>query len=220
MRSWAFAKIRLISYVRPSVLDLTDERCEIVVPLSWRTRNHLRSMYFGALCTGADAAAALIGLNASRKAGGRIAIVFKDMQAEFVKRAEDDVHFVVEQGREILKLGRKGRRLGRAGEPARSRRRHGAEALGLRARRPLHADPLGETPDEVSSRHGPIIDLEARPRLDRSRPRPSQSQPMRQLPLEQGERTSAASTSRGKVRGKSGAPKSLIFHRERRRRGG
>jgi acyl-coenzyme A thioesterase PaaI-like protein len=104
LRLWAFKKIRLISYVRPSVVELTDERCEIVVPLSWRTRNHLRSMYFGALCTGADAAAALIGLKASEKAGGKTAIIFKDMRAEFLKRAEADVHFACEQGREILAL--------------------------------------------------------------------------------------------------------------------
>jgi acyl-coenzyme A thioesterase PaaI-like protein len=98
------AKIRLISYVRPRVVDLTDERCEIVVPLSWRTRNHLRSMYFGALCTGADAAAALAALRASRRAGGRVAVVFKDVQAEFLKRAEADVHFACDQSREILTL--------------------------------------------------------------------------------------------------------------------
>ena len=104
MRAWAFAKIRLISYVRPRVLELSAERCEIVVPLSWRTRNHLRSMYFGALCTGADAAAALAGIEASRKAGGRVAVIFKDMRAEFLKRAEADVHFACEQGREIRDL--------------------------------------------------------------------------------------------------------------------
>ena len=104
LRLWAFKKIRLIAYVRPRVVDLTDERCEIVLPLSRRTRNHLGSMYFGALCTGADAAAALIGLRASRKAGGLIAVIFKDMQAEFFKRAEADVHFACEQGREISQL--------------------------------------------------------------------------------------------------------------------
>ena len=104
LRTWAFAKIRLISYVRTRVVDVTDERCEIVVPLSWRTRNHLRSMYFGALCIGADAAAALIGLRASRNAGGRVAVIFKDMQAEFLKRAEADVHFACEEGREISEL--------------------------------------------------------------------------------------------------------------------
>jgi len=104
LRAWAFRNIRLISYVRPRVVDLTAERCEIVLPLSWRTRNHLRSMYFGALCTGADAAAALIGLQASRAAGGRVAVIFKDMRAEFFKRAEADVHFSCEQGREITSL--------------------------------------------------------------------------------------------------------------------
>lgn len=104
LRSWAFWKIRLISFVRPRVVDLTDERCEIRVPLNWRTRNHLGSMYFGALCTGADTAAALIGLKASQRAGGRIAILFKDVQAEFLKRPEADVHFTCEQGREILQL--------------------------------------------------------------------------------------------------------------------
>ena len=104
LRFWAFAKIRLISYVKPRVVDLTDERCEIVVPLSWRTRNHLRSMYFGALCTGADAAAALAALRASQRTGGRIAVVFKDVRAEFFKRAEADVHFACDQSREILAL--------------------------------------------------------------------------------------------------------------------
>jgi hypothetical protein len=107
LRIWAFRKIRLISYVRPRVIDLTDERCEIVVPLSWRTRNHLRSMYFGALCTGADAAVALAALRVSRTAGSRIGVIFKDMQAEFVKRAEGDVHFACDQGTEILALIRK-----------------------------------------------------------------------------------------------------------------
>jgi hypothetical protein len=64
-------------------------------------------MYFGALCTGADAAAALIGLEASRAAGGRISVIFKDVAAEFLKRAEADVHFACEQGREIRELLRR-----------------------------------------------------------------------------------------------------------------
>jgi acyl-coenzyme A thioesterase PaaI-like protein len=107
LRAWAFTKIRLISYVRPRVVEMNDGRCEIVVPLSWRTRNHLRSMYFGALCTGADAAVAVAALRVSRTAGSRIGVIFKDMQAEFVKRAEGDVHFACDQGTEILALIRK-----------------------------------------------------------------------------------------------------------------
>src|SRR5256885_16138001 len=88
LRAWAFAKIRLISYVRPVVVELTDERCEIRIPLGWRTRNHLGSMYFGALCTGADAAAAVIGLKAVERQRERFSNLFKDVRAEFFKRAE------------------------------------------------------------------------------------------------------------------------------------
>ena len=36
--------------------------------------------------------------------GGRVAVIFKDMRAEFLKRAEADVHFAVDQGREIVAL--------------------------------------------------------------------------------------------------------------------
>lgn len=104
LRLWALTKIPLIAWVRPSVLELTEERCEIRVPLSRRTRNHLGSMYFGALCTGADAAAALIGLKVSQGLGGKIAVIFKDVRAEFLKRAEADVHFSCGQGREIRQL--------------------------------------------------------------------------------------------------------------------
>jgi len=104
LRLWAFRKIRMISYVRPTVVELTDERCEIRIPLSWRTRNHLRSMYFGALCTGADAAAAVIGLLAVERQSDRFSILFKDVRGEFFKRAEGDTNFVCEQGNEILAL--------------------------------------------------------------------------------------------------------------------
>jgi len=104
LRAWAFKNIRLIAYVRPTVVEWTDERCEIRVALDRRTRNHLRSMYFGALWTGADAAAAMIGLKASQKTGGRISFIFKDARAEFLKRPEADVHFICAQGRQIQQL--------------------------------------------------------------------------------------------------------------------
>lgn len=104
LRLWALAKIPMIAWVRPKVVALSDARCELRVPLSRRTRNHLGSMYFGALCTGADAAAALAGLKASQALGNRIAFVFKDVHGEFFKRPEADVHFSCTQGREIREL--------------------------------------------------------------------------------------------------------------------
>ena len=87
-----------------SVVAMDGERCVLRVPLTRRTRNHLGSMYFGALCTGADAAAALLGFRLLRERKGRISVIFKDVRAEFLKRAEADVHFACEQGREIRAL--------------------------------------------------------------------------------------------------------------------
>jgi acyl-coenzyme A thioesterase PaaI-like protein len=109
---WARARIPMIAWVRPFVVSLTEERCEIRIPLSWRTRNHLGSMYFGALWTGADAAAALIGLKVSEELSQDISFIFKDAQAEFLKRPEADVHFVCDQGREIRQLFEKARASG------------------------------------------------------------------------------------------------------------
>ena len=94
----------MIAWVRPIVVAQTDERCEIRIPLSWRTRNHLGSMYFGALWTGADAAAALTGLKVAQELSEKVSFIFKDAQGEFLKRPEADVHFSCEQGREIRQL--------------------------------------------------------------------------------------------------------------------
>ena len=44
LRLWSFRKIRLVSRVEPSVVELTEDRCEIALPLNWRTRSHLRSI--------------------------------------------------------------------------------------------------------------------------------------------------------------------------------
>ncbi len=110
LRVWAFRNIRLLSFIRPSVVELSEERCVIRVRLNRRTRNHLGSMYFGALCTGADAAGALLALRAVEGSGARFSILFKDVRAEFLRRAEGDVHFSCEQGREIREL------LGRAAQ--------------------------------------------------------------------------------------------------------
>jgi acyl-coenzyme A thioesterase PaaI-like protein len=104
LRLWAWRSIRLIGWVRPRVIAMDGERCVLRIPLTRRTRNHLGSMYFGALWTGADAAAALLGFQLLRARKSRISVIFKDARAEFVRRPEADVDFACEQGREIREL--------------------------------------------------------------------------------------------------------------------
>ena len=104
LRLYALAKIPLIALVRPRLLAADAERCVVRLPLTWLTRNHLRSMYFGALSIGADVAGGLIVMNLIRRRRSRVAFLFKDFHADFLKRAEGAVVFTCHDGRLLREL--------------------------------------------------------------------------------------------------------------------
>ena len=104
LRFFAYMKIPMLAYLRPKVVQLDESRCVIRLPLNNRSRNHLRSMYFGALCAGADLAGGLAAMRLIRKSAPKVAFVFKDFDAQFLKRAEGDVLFTCEDGVSMLDL--------------------------------------------------------------------------------------------------------------------
>lgn len=104
VRLWGLRNVFLLWFVRPRILELSGERCVVKIPLTWRTKNHLKSMYFGALCIGADIAGGLMAFDMATKSRVRISFVFKDVTGRFLKRAEGDVHFTNEDGRVIRAL--------------------------------------------------------------------------------------------------------------------
>lgn len=60
---WRFGhfKVPMIGYLKPRIIKLDDTEIIICLPLNRRSRNHLNSMYFGALSVGADLAGGLHG---------------------------------------------------------------------------------------------------------------------------------------------------------------
>ncbi|MEK6705389.1 MAG: DUF4442 domain-containing protein [Bdellovibrionota bacterium] len=108
LRSFGFLKIPLLFYLSPVVEELTAKRCVIRIPLRWRSKNHLGSMYFGALAAGADCAGGFMAMrlihDEEKKSGKTISLVFKDFKAEFIKRPESDVYFVCDDGQAIRDL--------------------------------------------------------------------------------------------------------------------
>ena len=115
LRAFGFLKIPLLFAVGPKVVELSDERIVLRIPLNRKTRNHLRSMYFGTLAIGADCVVGMMAMHHLRKSGGKVHLSFKDFRAEFLKRPEGHVLFVCEEGRrvaafvqEILKSGERG----------------------------------------------------------------------------------------------------------------
>ena len=104
IRSFGLTKVPLIWWCRPKVVEHTDERLEIKIPLRFRTKNHLGSMYFGVLAVGADVTGGFLAMDPIIESGRKVALIFKDFKADFLKRPEGDVHFYCDDGLEIRKL--------------------------------------------------------------------------------------------------------------------
>jgi acyl-coenzyme A thioesterase PaaI-like protein len=100
---WGFGltKIPLIAVVRPSILRIDEEVCEIKIPLNYFTKNHMGSMYFGVLAIGADLAGGLMAMEQIRRSKKKVQLLFKDYKANFLKRPEADVHFICQDGEKI-----------------------------------------------------------------------------------------------------------------------
>jgi acyl-coenzyme A thioesterase PaaI-like protein len=108
LRGFGLFKIPLLFFISPTVVELTDEKCVVKVPLTRRTSNHLGSMYFGTLACGADCAGGLIAMRLIQTEGqGKVSLIFKDFHADFLKRPEGDTYFTCTQGAEIQALVRK-----------------------------------------------------------------------------------------------------------------
>ena len=104
IRSFGLSKVPLIFYCRPIVVKLTEETTVIKIPFKRRNKNHLKSMYFGALAVGADVASGVLAMHLIRKSGRNISLVFKDFKADFLKRPEGDTHFTCDDGLAVKNL--------------------------------------------------------------------------------------------------------------------
>lgn len=107
VRLYTFWNIPLIWWIRPSVLEMGRERTIISIALNRRTRNHLGSMYFGALAIGSELVVAAKAVQAIMDSKEKVDFVFKDFKIDFHKRAEGTVHFICDQGSGVEELVRK-----------------------------------------------------------------------------------------------------------------
>ena len=104
MRAFGWWKIPLLAYVRPRVVAVGDKEFRMMIPLRRRTKNHLGSMYMGALMIGADVAAAYYAAKLIFLSGQKIDFVFKSAEGRFLKRPTGDVEFICSDGALIQDL--------------------------------------------------------------------------------------------------------------------
>jgi hypothetical protein len=95
-------KVPMLLFTLPRVVEISSRRSEVKIPLSRRTQNHLGSMYFGALCVGAECSLGLFAISLMHEKNMQtMHLSFKNFHIDFLKRAEGDVHFVCEPGPEL-----------------------------------------------------------------------------------------------------------------------
>ena len=100
---WYFGltKVRLINYCHPQIVDVSEKGVTLLIPLNRRTRNHVKSMYIGVMTVGVDLVTGFTAMLKIRESKRNIILIFKDMKANFLKRAEGDVHYICNEGKKI-----------------------------------------------------------------------------------------------------------------------
>jgi len=103
---WRFGrfKVPMIGSLKPKLITLNDKECVIKLALNRHSKNHLNSMYLGALTVGADLAGGLHGFYHAERAKAHVSLAFKSFQAQFLRRSESDVYFVCEMGEVVQNM--------------------------------------------------------------------------------------------------------------------
>ena len=100
---WYFGltKVRLIHFIRPKIIDVNKDGVTLFMPLDRRTRNHVLSMYIGAMVVGVDLVTGFTAMLKILESKKNIILIFKDLEANFLKRAEGDVHYICKEAKAI-----------------------------------------------------------------------------------------------------------------------
>ena len=91
----------MIGYCRPRVINVSDTEVVLSIPLNRRTRNHVGSMYIGAMTVGVDFVTGLTAMASIKKSKKNIVLIFKDLKSSFIKRAEGETFFTCNHTKEI-----------------------------------------------------------------------------------------------------------------------
>ena len=91
----------MIGYCRPRVVNVSDTEVVLSIPLNRRTRNHVGSMYIGAMTVGVDFVTGLTAMTSIKKSKKNIVLIFKDLKSSFIKRAEGETLFTCNYTKEI-----------------------------------------------------------------------------------------------------------------------
>lgn len=101
---FSIVKLPLLAFITPEFVEFSESKTVVRVRLGYRTRNHLKVMYFGALAMGAELSVAAAAVDAIQKSGKRIDFLFKDFESQFLKRSDGNVLFICAEADKVREL--------------------------------------------------------------------------------------------------------------------
>ena len=107
LRLLSFLKVPLLFKTSPRVIEFNDTETTVFIPLKRKNKNHLGSMYFGALSMGAELSVALMAIKETRRSPEKVSFIFKDFKAQFLKRASRGTYFTCLEAKEVKALVKK-----------------------------------------------------------------------------------------------------------------
>jgi len=107
VKALSFFKVPLLFATSPKVLQLDEKATTVYLPLKRKNKNHLGSMYFGALAMGAELSVALMAIKETGESKHKVSFIFKDFKAQFLKRGSAGVYFTCEESAGVKALVRK-----------------------------------------------------------------------------------------------------------------
>jgi len=88
----------IIAFCKPSIMLLTDQECQLKIPLDNNTKSHVGSVGFGALAVGADCTGGVLAWYIISKLNQKVDFCFTVANIIFVKKATSDVIFSCKDG--------------------------------------------------------------------------------------------------------------------------
>ncbi len=101
LKAFSAMKVPLLFATGARVQRIDDQQCVIRIPFFKFVKNHLGSLYFGALAIGADACVGMLAVHKIYQRDENISLVFKSFSAQFLKRAVGPTDFVCDEGDKI-----------------------------------------------------------------------------------------------------------------------
>jgi hypothetical protein len=106
LKLFGLFKVPFLFLSGASIQYIDQKKLIVSIPLTKLTKNHLkkRTMYFAVLTAGADCAAGFAAMRYILQSGQSIELVFEDLHAQFIKKAQSKVYFECNQIDAILEL--------------------------------------------------------------------------------------------------------------------